>query len=353
MGLKKGYCPFCKVSDNRNRVIEVNPEAKIFYCPNCLHALDPRVAIDDYHNFIERLTFRADTTLRRFSEFSSSYQQYADILEIEPNNFDARIGRIIALLYLSTIRVSQIANAMIIFKNEKTKYYHKSEQYDKLFSYVITINHILDEYHHRLFRRLTLKRRFYDAECIMIYFQRTKEIVDFKQELLLELEYLSEKVSDPKKVEQVVEKINANLAHIHSENKNEYLSAEGYRYTFVDFNQNGVPFFARSEKKEAKNIYRIRYSTLDSSEKGKKVILSDIIFKDRTKINHFLKIILPIYIISFGLAICLAAIGVYHAIKQDFDLWYVFIIVAGVFFVIGLAFGISRLVLIQKSKTKN
>ncbi len=353
MGLKKGYCPYCKVNDNRDRVIEVNPEAKIFYCPNCLHALDPRAAVDDYNNFVTRLVVRADSTLKRFSEFSSAYQQYADILEVEPNNLDARIGRIIALLYLSSIRVSQITNAMILFRNEKAKYYHKSEQYDKLFSYIITINRILDEYHRRLFKRLTLKKRFYDAECIMIYFQRTKEIVDFKQEIIEELEYLCEKVSDRTKVEQFIEKVSTNISHIESEIKNEYISAEGYRYTLINFDQKGLPVFARSEKREAKNIYRIRYSTLDSSEKGKKVLISDAIFKDRTKINHFLKIILPIYLVSFGLAICLAAVGIYHAIKQNFDLWYVFIIVAGVFFAIGLAFGISRLVLLQKSKTKN
>ncbi len=352
MGLKKGYCVYCDAQDKREHIIDVNPDAKVFFCPKCLHPLDPKDAIREYQKYIAKLLSKADLTLNRYSEFYNAYQSFAYILEIEPNNFKARIGRVISLLYLSKVRTSQITNALTIFKNEKCKYYHKNEKYDQYFGYLTIINHILDEYHKKLYKRLTLKRRFYDAECIITYFLRNKELVSFKEEILDEIQFLKDKVSQSMKLEEFEEKIVKQLEKFNNEIKSSYTSAQGYKYTLIDYDKNGIPLFAKSEDKVAKSIYRIRYSSLDKEEKGKKVIINDVIFLDCAKINNFLKIVLPLYIVFFALMIIFSILsGASGGVGRDS--WLIYMSLAILFALLGISFLIVRIVLKQKAKIKN
>ena len=181
MSMKKGYCPKCKkTKDEKKRVFDVNSEASVCYCPNCLTAYKPSVAINEYNNFLSDKITTAFYQFKTIGKFEKAYKTFANVLEFEPEHAIALSGRIISLLYLSTLRKVYFndCKSLLILAKHRFSLITNREIYKQLLS---SLNTAIEEYHHNLTKRLTFKGYFYDAECLKLFIIRLNEIREFKE----------------------------------------------------------------------------------------------------------------------------------------------------------------------------
>ena len=108
MALKKGYCISCNKNDETRRIFDVNPSVSYCHCPHCGKRYRPKVAIALYQKVIARYLRRAFFFLRNVGNPKRAYGIFAYVLELEPSNKAARMGRVLSLAYLSTIFSSLI-----------------------------------------------------------------------------------------------------------------------------------------------------------------------------------------------------------------------------------------------------
>ncbi len=303
MATKNGVCPYCQFNRLQNRIFPVNPEASTAFCPSCMREISPKAAIDLYASIIDKMVAKADSSLFVACDPVTAYQEYADVLEVEPANSKALLGRILCLIYTSKVRTTYLEEAHMLLENIA----HKGS--DEVNNYVVflkKINFALDEYDLALKNKLTHKSYFYDEECIKLYFKRLYDIIKFKKEIL-------EKLNKIKKayVNQSNEILINLVSHSVSEKEN-YLktvkyTVQGVGYTYVKTVGDKV-YVERSEEVINTKLYHQRLYTLDVKEKGKKILIEDKVFKDYTsiinakKVSTYVLVLLILLTIGCGLS---------------------------------------------------
>ena len=118
---------------------------------------------------------------------------FAQIIEIDSTNIDARFGRILSLIYLSKLRRSRFPDAILMIKEESQIIFHKVDYFEKYAKFLIDVNHAVDDYHSNLKKKLTFRNYFYDDECIKLFFKKDNEICDIKKFILDEVTWLNTK----------------------------------------------------------------------------------------------------------------------------------------------------------------
>lgn len=349
MAIKQGYCTYCNIDDDKSRIFTLNSEATICFCPNCLHKQTPKEAMDAYKSFIDKKLEKANFYLFKLNEFSNAYNAYAEILDIVPNYFKALFGRLYSLLLMSSVRSSQIINTDILLNNESSLF-HKADIANEYFTFLSQINRISNEYINRLFHRLTIKKHFFDAECIQLYIIRIKETIKFKNTLLKEISYIYDK-NNSNEYLLLINKINEELTNLDSRIKNHYISTEGYRYRLINFDKNGVALLAKSNEKINTKIFRYRYSTLDPNPEEDKIVIKDVLFKDRTYLNKMVKNILPFILTCFLISIIFLLLSIF-LYDNKLSYWAIFPTVSGMSLIISLLLLITRLTINKKTKNK-
>ncbi len=180
MATKKGLCPHCKTRRMDHRIFDVNPEASTCFCPVCMQEVEPKVAIDKYNNYIQKLLDKANNTLFVTCDPEVAYREYADVIELEPKNAYALLGRILCLIYMGKVRKSYLNEAYSLL--EHTSY--EGCNLKEYIAFIKKINFALDEYETVLKKKLTFKSYFYDIECLKLYWVHLYNVIKFKELLL-------------------------------------------------------------------------------------------------------------------------------------------------------------------------
>ena len=168
MAMKNGYCVKCHTDDPRRRVFKVNSEAVVCYCPVCMTQYKPKEAIAHYNRFIDGLLRKSDTSLHVAMLPETSYKNYARVLEFESENVRALLGRLLSLIYLSTLRRSKFDEVVLLMNNDISRYRLIGSRTDFL-NFIRSANAAANYYIETMVRRLTMKGCFYDLDCLSLY----------------------------------------------------------------------------------------------------------------------------------------------------------------------------------------
>ena len=294
MATKKGLCPFCQNRRTDVRIFQVNPEASTCFCPSCMKEMEPIDAIENYLNYIDHLISKADNSLFVACDPSLAYQQYANVLELEPKTAHALIGRILCLIYMGKVRSSYLKEAYILLENTS----FRGCDLDVFTNFLEKINTALDEYEFAVNKRLTFKEHYYDEECLRLYWSHLSDIVKMK-ELILSI-FVEINKTKPKESNEAV----INMLEVSIDEKKRILDLEAFTTDgtgyHLDHFFNGKPFLVRTSKVDASKFKRYRLSTLNPEEKGKHLI-EDQIFQDYTVILKLRKFAIFMWILLFAL----------------------------------------------------
>ncbi len=298
MATKNGLCTHCQFNRIENHVFPVNPEASVAYCPFCMQPLDPKEAIGLYQSIINGMIEKADNTLFVACDPVVAYQEYADVLDIEPNNSKALLGRILCLIYTSRVRQAYLTECDELLDQIT----HKGQEEVATYTmFLKKINFALDEYDLALLNKLTHRKYFYDEECIKLYLKRLSDIIKFKKEILANLNQIKKDY-----VTQNNEILINLVAHSISEKEGQLKTVKytvrglGYKYQKIA----GDKVYLDGVDEVVNTKVAKKYSTFSLDTKRKSRLIEDRVFKDYTPVIKAKKI--SIY---FSIFLLLAAIG--------------------------------------------
>ena len=336
MATKNGVCPYCQINRLQNRIFPVNPEASTVFCPSCMREIEPKKAIELYSSIIEKMVNKADSTLFVACDPVKAYQEYAEVLEVEPLNSRALLGRILCLIYTSKVRQSYLVEANELLGSITHK---GAEEVAMYVNFLKRINFALDEYDLALLNRLTIRKYFYNEECLKHYLKRLSDIIKFKKEILDKLLQIKKDYVTQNN-EVLINLISHNISEKESflKSPKHLVSGEGYKYSKIVGDKIYVD---RLDEVVNTKIYKHRDYTLTDNGRGRNAI-KDKVFKDYTPIIKAKKI--SIYLSIFLLLVSIAAGGCAYYFFANKILFPVFVSVSIVSFIAFLTLFILHLV---------
>ena len=342
MATKRGICSYCNTKKITNRIFQVNPEATVCYCPNCMHEMEPQEAINNYVVYIDNMNRKADDTLFVACNPTVAYQEYADVIEIDNTNTHAYLGRLLCLIYMSKVRENFIDEAKILLSEEAPFRFHKGINPEEYLKFLKKINSVTDEYEVALHKKLVFRKFFYDLDCLRLYLRHLYAIICFKELLLDEAKFLKKKLGDNQDLHVFLSVLEYNIEEQNEILRDkEHVTTEGRHYKFDHVKRNKEIDVVELEEKYT-NTYTARYrmATLDSDDKKKRFI-TDTIFRDYTPIIAMIRNSLVFMVIYLLVA---AAAGVVAAIFRNNNLIFLLaLVIGGVFLVTFLVTFIVRL----------
>lgn len=339
MSMKKGYCTNCNKHDESRRIFDVNSETRFCYCPHCGKKYRPRIAIFNYERTINKYLRRANFYLKNAGETRLAYSLFAYVLELEPGNKSAKLGRLLSLCYLSTLRRTRFKETQELLSIEREDYHTQGIRREYV-AFLLSLNECLDDFIIRSHRKLTMKNFFFDVECAKLYFNQIKEILELKRLIVEELIECDE-AKQASSVQNTIKLLEAKY-------KESFFTFDGQEHNLVNFTKNGDPLIVNGKRVEnTTKLMRYRPSSLNIDDKNAQYIKDDVFSKANLHTYHFIKA--SIFFITFTAVIALTLLVIYFIyMKYQFSL--AFLIVASIFGVAAVLFVILRLIYSHKLK---
>ena len=313
MATMLGYCKKCQIYGDEPRFIDVNTEHSVIICPRCGARMTPKQAIANYDNYFENLYKEAEILLFRARNYMGAYKAYAKIIDYRPNDVVARYGRILSLVYLSTLRHTYLNEALLMFAEERKKYLRAQKHRAQYFIFIKEINKAVDKYRTALKKRVVYKTSdgkefFYDRDCVSLYFHRLIQIRNFKEMFLEECNYLKAKLEDDS-FAPLINFLSVELKEIDNTLRNKVIDLDGYKYTYSRLSKDDEPIIGRSDLKELKVPAKVKRKVL-VEKKNNASVINDSIYTG-TRVAYILaKLAVPAFFIcavSAGALFILAA----------------------------------------------
>ncbi|MBQ6730440.1 MAG: hypothetical protein IJR08_00805 [Bacilli bacterium] len=294
---KKGFCTHCK-GEERTRIFEVNKDADVCYCPHCTHAMKPKEAIGNYSYLISSYLKKASKALFESTEYLYAYQTFAYVIDLDETVKVAYFGRLLSLVYLSTLRTSKISLALQMHSLQ-AKLYHYQETSREYFNFLWLLLDALDQYESRMKKRIQNHQVFYDSDCIVLYLKRMDEITKYRSFIKEEAEYFVD--SNKEQFLVVVERVQNELEQSKNVFSQRFVDAEGHSYLFDDFGKDGNPIINLQNQIPQQEAHNFKPQHLYA--KDKKGLIRDDIYLNNLTLSNLVRISIPLAIILSAIVI--------------------------------------------------
>jgi len=301
-----GYCKKCQIYGEPPRFIDVNTEHSVIICPKCGTRMTPKQAMTNYDNFFEGLYKEAEILLFRARNYQGAYKAFAKIIDYRPDDVIARYGRILSLVYLSTLRHTYFNEALLMFSEERKKYLRDKRYRLQYFTFIRESNKAVDKYRILLKKRLVYKTKdgkeyFYDKDCVSLYFHRILQIKKFKEMFLEECNFLKTKLEDDS-FDSLMNFLEVEIKELDNILKTKVVDLEGYKHTFNRVSDDDIPIIGRSDVKDLKVPTKVKRRAL-VEKKGVAKGINDQIYYGTKAIYTLSKIAVPIFFVCSTIAI--------------------------------------------------
>ena len=300
MALKRGFCAHCK-GEETLRLFDVNKESEVCYCPNCMAAMPPKEAIQNYHDLIAYYLKKASRALFETGDYLKAYQTFAHIIDLDPSIKVAYFGRILSLVYLSTLRKGKINFANILHRQEAKELFHYQEWAGEYFHFLILLLDALDAYENKMKKRIQVRGMFYDTDCIVLYLKRLQEIKLYKEFIATEANFFVDSNKDQFKV--AVNRVNLDIKHYERAFKENFLTIDGYSYVFTGF-AGLTPTIDLQFDEQVHKPHIIKNANLYPKD-NKKSIIREEIYQTNISLAILIRLSVPLAITFFVLAVAM------------------------------------------------
>ena len=291
MALKKGFCTHCK-GDERLRIFNVNKDAVNCYCQNCMAEMLPKEAIDNYSYLISHYLKKASKALFDSTQYFLAYQTFAHIIDLDESIKVAHFGRILSMVYLSTVRKSKVSFACMLHRQEAPKMFHYQETFNEYYHFLILLLDALDTYESRLKKKITTRGAFYDLDCVILYLKAVDEIRTYKEFIAIEAAFFLE--NNKEYTNKIVSRVGKSQKDYLRIFKEQYMTADGYTYIFHKFDRNGLPLVGIKDEKPKLDV---KYKKLELYPKdNKKSKIKEEVFLNNLPLSRLVTVSWPIAI---------------------------------------------------------
>ena len=292
MAFKKGFCTHCR-GDERNRIFAVNKEADVCYCPNCTAAMKPKEAINNYIWLISSHLKRASRALFESTEYLLAYQTFAHVIDLDETVKVAYFGRLLSLVYLSTLRTSKIELALLLHR-QQAKLYHYQENAKEYFNFLWLLLDALDRYESRMKKRIMTHGVFYEPECVTLYLKRIDEIRKYKAYIAEEAAFFVE--SNKEQFQVIVDRARSTEDNYNSIFQDRFVTGDGSSYLFSEFDSNGNPVINIQPDIPLQVVHHFQPSSLAPKD-SQITLIKDEIYLNNLPLSRLVSISIPLAII--------------------------------------------------------
>ena len=310
MALKKGFCTHCKGEEKR-RIFNVNKEADVCYCPHCTHAMKPQEAMNNFTWLISSYLKKASKALFESTEYLYAYQTFAHVIDLDDTVKVAYFGRLLSLVYLSTLRTSKISFALQMHR-QQAKLFHYQETAREYFNFLWLLLDALDQYEIRMRKRIQNHGVFYDEKCIILYLKRVDEVRKYKEFIGTEAEFFVD--ANKEQYTVVVERVKNGSKDYESTFSQRYVTAEGQSYLFDGFTNNGDPVVNLQKHIPTQPIHNFKQYALTPNEE-KIPLIKDEIYLNNLTLSRMVKMSIPLAI--FLLVVVAGGLVASFIVKSD------------------------------------
>lgn len=305
MATKRGLCPYCDNTNLSRSIFLVNPEASIVFCGTNMHQIAPIDAINAYNETIKKMIARADNTINVVCDPGLAYQEYADVLAVDDTVIHAYFGRILCLIYMSTVRKTFIEDATILLKLLAEKFTPKVSEAEAYYKFYRKLISVTEEYQNLVNKRVTFREYYYDTDCLKIYLRLAKQVVDFETVIYDCVLKIKDKYNS-QKIDTILNYLNEKVTQKEYQLSNgEFILASGEHYKFIKSTFEGVEIEKINKFIDTK-VTRYRMATLDQNNKELRQI-KDEVFRNYTKFikakNASVFWFILLFVIALGSAI--------------------------------------------------
>ena len=290
--LRKGFCKHCEGEENL-RIFNVNKDAEVCYCPHCMKEMQPKEAIKDYGELISYYLKKASKYLFESTEYLLAYQTFAHVIDLDDTIKVARFGRVLSLVYLSTLRTSKINFAFMIHRQEAPKLYHYQDTSNEYYHFLLLLLDALDTYENKMKQRLTSHHIFYDMDCVLLYLKRIEEIRSYKDFIASEADFFVE--ANKEQFNKIVNRVKKAENQYEKVFKETYNTADGYSYTFMGFNNDFTPLITLQSTTKAQKNRHVEPTSLYPKD-NKKSKIRDGIYLNNLTLARLVSISVPLAI---------------------------------------------------------
>ena len=266
----KGYCTSCNKDNEGRRIFDVNSDVRFCFCPHCGKKYRPKVAIANYNHVIYKYLRRARYFLCNAGEFQHAYNLYAYVLDLEPTNKVAKLGRLLSLAFLSTVRRNRFTEVQQLLEIEKDLFHEKEFAHEHYNEFLIHLENCTETYLINVRKALSMKNYFYDVDCIKLYFKHIKDVIELRRLILTELMVIG--------VSSTVSIINEETKLLEKEYNTACFTVDGQEHSLAHFGKNGEPIIVNGVKQIDTKLNRYRMSTLDENNKKKLNVIPERVF---------------------------------------------------------------------------
>ena len=296
MAMTKGYCTNCNKDNEARRIFDVNSDVKFCYCPHCGKKYRPRIAIHNYKRTIDRYLRRANFFLRNANETKDAYNLFAYVLELEPTNKSAKLGRLLSLGYLSTVRRQRFLEVRDLLDIEK-ELFHRPGIHDEYVEFLLSLAKCTETYIVNVKKRLTMRGYYYDVECAKLYYRHIRSIIELRRLIVYELAAINElKLSGD---------VNDSIKTLENEYNNIIVTVDGWDHFLANFSKSGDPLITNGRRKIDTKLSRYRMSTLDVNNKQLNIIDDSAFSKTFRQMYRTFKPALPLAVIIGSVSLVL------------------------------------------------
>lgn len=286
MALDKGYCTNCKNVDDSERVFDLSMNSNVCYCPHCLAKYNPVEANKTYRAVIRQRLKSARKSLIVESNFSKAYFGYAKLLSIDPDNITGRLGRLLTLGCLSTIRKSMFLEVKELLDCEAPIYYSNHSVGPAFYLFSKRMVFVIRYYLHKFKFKTSYRGYFFDADCLSLYFQRVRESLILLETLLIYMNKLLPK-NVPGREHAIIKLCNEGVTKLKTILKSKFAVIDGNIYSLTHFLESGKALISKVDVIKNKKFFigKSAVATLDMNAKHK-IIIRDSIFTRYTNVRR-------------------------------------------------------------------
>ncbi len=345
------YCRHCRKGlSEKAHIFDVKNETEKVVCPNCGYELNFFDAKRDYDSLISHYLKLANNNLNYRFQFLSAYQTYAHILDIEPDNIDAIVGRMIALLYLSTVRKAYFKDVGELFIRESTHLCGDCNEYEQLLYFIKRVNAICRDYSKTIKRRLTATAKlYYDNYCVALYILRHIEIDNFINILLDKISAIKGEYVDSR-LTILIDKLKEQLTKNAFVYKTVYVTVRRGQYAFKNIDKNNVVTLTEVKKPSLVWNDKIEQKSLLDNPNNAVARIKDDIFMSANNNTIMLRVWRSLLVLSIVLLIVFVCL--YLLIDQEMLSW-LFLILSGASVVGVITSSIGIIVCYKQISSKN
>ena len=345
----KAYCSYCpKDIGEKERIFEYNKDTNFLVCPNCGKQLNPIEAHHAYLSLIRKLIHKADNYLDFYGKYQKAYQQYAYVISIEDESVEARLGRILSLAYLSTLRKAYFLDCLTLFNSEKYSYTYTQQDLLSFLYFAKNMDYMAKLYSTQIKKRLTTYRYFYDVDCVKLYFRRLYELKTLLNGILDELVAIKEEISNHDALNKLFNKYNNGIVKFSRLLTADANVLDGSVYTFVEVDKADQVVIKLKKKYLLNHMFKYRHLHLYSE--NNRHLIRDNVFQFSNSLLVTLRVWTMIFSFSFLLFI-VAGIASASSLVTNIDWLKITLGISSAFFLlVTLVSLVSMLVMRRKIK---